>query len=119
MTESIKYLNRTLDYGLVEHGTEATVMIGEIYTRLADELIRSDRPAELSALELEQYEILLEEQAFPFEEQAIALHELNVGRIKDDVYDAWVARSIDALRELMPSRYDKTELVESHVATLQ
>ena len=34
----------------------------------------------LKKLELEQYNVLLEEQAFPFEEQAIKLHETNAAR---------------------------------------
>ena len=37
----------------------------------------SERPKELSKVELEQYNVLLEEQAFPFEEKAIELHEVN------------------------------------------
>src|SRR5690606_26955113 len=66
--------------------------------------------------ELEQYDILLEEQAFPFEEEAIALHERNAARTADGIYDEWVERSIVALGELMPVRYAKRELAEPEVA---
>ena len=70
---------------------------------------RSWTPPELGPLELEQYEILLEEQAYPFEEQAIALHEANVARTRDAVYDEWVVASFDRLAELMPGRYARME----------
>ena len=66
-------------------------------------------PSGLSELETEQYEILLEEQAYPFEEQAIALHEINVQRAWQGVYDRWVAASFKALAGLMPGRFDKAE----------
>ena len=39
----------------------------------------SERPKTLKGDALEQYNLLLEEQVFPFEEQAIQIHELNVG----------------------------------------
>lgn len=119
MAAAIEYLDKTLDYGLAEHATEATLLIAGLYAHMAVELMESDRPADLSALESEQYEILLEEQAFPFEERAIEFHEFNVGRIKDEIYDAFVARSLDVLRDMMPVRYGKTEKVESHAASLQ
>ena len=40
----------------------------------------SERPKKLSKAELEQYNVLLEEQAFPFEEKAAELHEVNAHR---------------------------------------
>ena len=78
----------------------------------------SQRPAELSAEELEQYDILLEEQAFPFEEQAIELFEANAARTRDGIYDASVRRSFTRLAALMPARYAKPERSENLVASL-
>jgi hypothetical protein len=75
----------------------------------------SDRPDNLSELELEQYEILLEEQAFPFEEQAISLHEINMRRSWEGVYDDWVKKSFVELGQLMPARFDKPELEVAYV----
>ena len=43
----------------------------------------SQRQKNLSKDELEQYDVLLEEQAFPFEEKAIKLHEVNAARARD------------------------------------
>ena len=67
----------------------------------------------------EQYDVLLEEQAFPFEEKAIELHETNAQRTGDGVYDEWVQRSFDVLAKLKPARYAKAEISEDYVPTLR
>ena len=81
--------------------------------------VASERPRELKKDELEQYNVLLEEQAFPFEEQAIKLHEVNAARTVDGFYDEWVQKSLAALVELMPARYAKPEIGESLVAAIR
>ena len=82
------------------------------------DLLESEKPADLAGEELEQYDLLLEEQAFPFEEKAIELHALNAGRSADGVYDEWVRRSFTRLAELSPARYARTERSEAYVANL-
>ena len=93
--------------GVAEIATEATHRVGSIYLTLSRDLMASQRPAGLSALELEQYELLLEEQAFPIEEQAIDVFETNVARMDQGVYNVWIQRSIEALAEIVPARYAK------------
>ena len=66
----------------------------------------------------DRYNALLDEQSFPFEEQAIAIHEINAKRVLDGVYDDSVRASFKALAELKPARYGKTELSVGGVATL-
>ncbi len=78
----------------------------------------SERPKNLSKDELEQYNVLLEEQAFPFEEKAIKLHEVNVGRAKDGADDEWVQKSFGALAQLNPGRYGKVEIGEQQVESI-
>ena len=62
--------------------------------------------------------LLLEEQAFPFEEQAISLHEINMRRSWDGVYDDWVKKSFGELARLMPGRFDKRELEMSYAQAI-
>ncbi|MEZ5500137.1 MAG: tetratricopeptide repeat protein [Steroidobacteraceae bacterium] len=97
------------DYRIAEVTTAATFEMAELYRGLGRDLMASERPKGLSADELEQYDLLLEEQAFPFEEQAIEMHEVNTARIADGVYDASVQQSFVALAKLKPARYGKTE----------
>ncbi|MCX7063827.1 MAG: tetratricopeptide repeat protein, partial [Proteobacteria bacterium] len=96
-------------YGVAEFSTASTYQIADTYAALARELMASAPPAGLSALEREQYVVLLEEQALPFEDLAISIHEVNVRRSSQGIYDAWLRKSFDALRSLVPARYDRPE----------
>ena len=58
---------------------------------------------------MEQYEILLEEQAFPFEEKSVKLLAANAERAWDGFYDDWVKQSLKELAKLLPARYGKHE----------
>ncbi|HHJ12779.1 MAG TPA: tetratricopeptide repeat protein [Gammaproteobacteria bacterium] len=105
-------------YKVAEVSTEATYRIGELYRDFARALMESERPRKLDPEALEQYEILLEEQAFPFEEKAIEIHETNAARTAEGLYDAWVRKSLARLAELLPVRYAKPEKGEDFVAAL-
>ena len=107
------------DYQVAEVTTAATFEMAELYRTLAHDIMHSERPPNLKGDALEEYNSLLEEQVFPFEEQAIKAHELNAARAKDGLYDEWVRKSFAALAELKPSRYGKTELTEDVVARLE
>jgi len=119
MEAALNAFGRAADYGVAEVTTAATYEIAELYHGLSRDLFESERPADLNELELDQYEILLEEQAFPFEEQAIELHEVNAARTAEGVYDESVRKSLAALAELLPVRYAKPEMGEAYVVALQ
>jgi tetratricopeptide (TPR) repeat protein len=105
-------------YQVAEVTTAATYEMAELYRTLAHDVMNSERPKNLKGEELEEYNSLLEEQVFPFEEQAIKAHEINTVRAKDGVYDEWVQKSFKVLAELKPARYGKTELTQDVDATL-
>ena len=65
------------DYGVADVTTAATYHIAALYQDFGKALLASQRPKKLSKAELEQYNVMLEEQAFPFEEKATELHEVN------------------------------------------
>ncbi|MDH5786238.1 MAG: tetratricopeptide repeat protein, partial [Chromatiales bacterium] len=101
-----------LDKQVAETTTNAAYHIAELQRRFGKALLESQRPAGLNGDEMEQYEMLLEEQAYPFEENALDIHESNVSRIRAGVYDMWTQRSLDSLSMLQPARYYKPELAE-------
>lgn len=101
--------NQTLAYKVEEFSTAANFSIADIYHQLAKDLMTSSKPENLNALELEQYDLLLEEQAYPFEEKAIDIHETNAERSWQGSYDTWIQKSFSALEKLLPSRYNKQE----------
>ncbi|HWV14123.1 MAG TPA: tetratricopeptide repeat protein [Cellvibrio sp.] len=109
LDKALKGQEAVLKYGVAEFTTQASFRIGEIYAQLSRDLLKSERPKDLDALALEQYDLLLEEQAFPFEEKAIQVHQANAQRSWTGIYDSWVKDSFVALAGLLPARYKKSE----------
>ncbi len=107
------------DYGVAEVTTAATFHVAALYQDFGRALTTSERPKKLSKSEREQYDVMLEEQAFPFEEKAIELHELNARRASEGLYDRWVQASFAALRELRPVRYAKSERSEGVIDAIR
>jgi len=119
METALKAYSQAADYQVAEVTTAATYESAELYRQLGKDLMSSERPKNLSKDELEQYDVLLEEQAFPFEEKAIQLHEVNTARAKDGTYDEWVQKSFAALAQLNPGRYAKVEIGEQQVESIR
>jgi tetratricopeptide (TPR) repeat protein len=105
-------------YGVAEVTTAATYEMAGLYETLAHDVLGSERPRKLTGQELDEYNSLLEDQVFPFEEQAIKIYGLNAARASHGVYDEWVRKSFAALAQLDPARYGKTELMSDVVTTL-
>lgn len=112
MQQALKYYAYVLEIGETSFVTAALYQTASIYQDLASQLISSQRPKNLSAEELEQYEILLEEQAFPFEDRAIQSYIKNTDLLSQHTYDQWIKKSYQQLRLLLPVRYAKDEKVE-------
>ena len=119
MEAALKAYTQAADYQVADVTTAATFESAELYRQLGKDLMSSERPKNLSKDELEQYDVLLEEQAFPFEEKAIKLHEVNAARTKSGNYDEWVQKSFTALAQLNPGRYGKVELSEPLVESIR
>ena len=98
-----------LEYEVGEVTAAATFYLAEVYARFNKDLKESERPAGLSALEREEYELAIEEQAYPFEEKAIEMHKSNLELISLGVYNEWIDRSLQKLAKFVPARYDKPE----------
>lgn len=109
MDKTLDMYKAIMDFGIAEFVTEANHKIAAIYGTLSSNLMDSQRPDGLDALALEQYEILLEEQAYPFEEKAIDLYLSNTQRTQSGIYDNWVKESFEALAKILPARYGKRE----------
>jgi outer membrane protein assembly factor BamD (BamD/ComL family)/LysM repeat protein len=76
-------------------------------------------PRGLNPMELEEYELAIEEQAYPFEEKAIEVHESNLKLIARGVYNDWVDKSLQKLAVFMPARYAKAEASSEIVGSLE
>ncbi|HET8870498.1 MAG TPA: tetratricopeptide repeat protein, partial [Aquabacterium sp.] len=109
LEEALQAFALASEPGVAEVSTEVTYQVASLYRDFGKAILGSQRPKKLSDVELEQYNVLLEEQALPFEEKASDMHEVNARRAAQGIYDEWVQRSFDALAELLPVRYGKRE----------
>jgi len=119
MKKALTAYGKAADYAIETVTTASAYYIASIYYDFSQALLGSERPRGLSADELEQYDILLEEQAYPFEEKAIEIYETNAQRTSEGVYDEWVKNSMIKLAELLPIRYAKSERSEHLVEAIQ
>jgi tetratricopeptide (TPR) repeat protein len=109
MALALGSLTRLLEYQVSETTTAATYYIAEIYLQFSQALAKSERPTTLNELELEQYELALEEQSYMFEEKAISVYQKNTELLDAGIHDPWVDRSIARLSTLFPAQYAKQE----------
>lgn len=105
-------------YQVADVTAAATFYIAEIYFEFSKALLASERPADLPANALVDYELALEEEAFPFEEQSIEVHEQNFALIASGVFNPWIERSLAKLSHLMPGRYAKAEISSGFLGSI-
>jgi len=104
-----EHLDNLFGYEVEEITSAATFYLAEMYYDFNRKLVTSERPDDLSPLEKEQYELSIEEQAFPFEEKAIQIHQKNLELMTRNIFNSWIEKSIDKLAILVPARYAKFE----------
>ena len=113
LNEALDYYSRTVEFKVPDHITAATYQIGLLFEGFRDALLESERPGGLTAQQAEQYNLLLEEQAYPYEEKAIAAYEANVRLARREaLYDEWIKKSYQQLAGLLPARYARPEMTE-------
>lgn len=110
MDRALDAFGSLVDYEIADVTGAATFYIAEIYLEFSDALLSSERPAGLSPAELLDYELVIEEEAYPFEEQAIEVHEKNFEMLASGIHNPWVQQSLDKLVVLMPGRYARSEI---------
>jgi tetratricopeptide (TPR) repeat protein len=109
MDTAMQALEGLINYEVGEVTAAATFYMAEVYYDFSRSLLDSERPTGLGAAELTEYEEVLEEEAFPFEELAIEVHEKNLELLSAGVYNRWIENSFARLAKLMPGRYAKEE----------
>ena len=112
LKEAVNAYEQVIGYGVREYVTQSSHALGELYLQLADDLLASERPKGLDELAREQYDILLTEQAYPFEQQGLSLLENNAQRSWQGIYDDGVKASFATLAKRWPLRYGKDEVIQ-------
>ncbi len=118
MQEAIKAYTKLVDFQVADVTAAATYYIAEIYYDFSRALAKSERPKNLNAEELEQYELALEDQIFPFEEKAINTHKKNLELIRLGVFSSWIDKSIGKLAAMVPAAYARKESSTGYIDTI-
>jgi len=107
-----------VDYQVADVTAASTFYIAEIYFNFSRSLLQSEKPDNLSDVELEEFNSMLEEQSFPFEEKAIKVHEKNIELLASGIFSTWIDRSIEKLAKLVPARFDKPEEPSDYISKI-
>jgi cellulose synthase operon protein C len=118
MDATIEAMDRLVDYEIADVTAAATYYMAETYFDFSRALIESERPAGLGPAELAEFELVLDEEAFPFEERAIDVHEKNIELLQAGVFNEWTGKSLGRLTELMPGRYAKDEVSAGFIGAI-
>jgi hypothetical protein len=81
-------------------------------------LRESERPGDLDDDERLEYDDVLEEEAFPFEERAISVHEKNLELVSAGVWSEWIEKSLSRLAERSPGRFARREASAGPIETI-
>ncbi len=119
MDKTLGVLEGLVAYEVADVTAAATYYIAQVYLNFSASLLESERPAGLTPAEMNSYELVIEEEAYPFEEQAISVHEENFELLAAGIYNPWVQKSLDRLAILMPGRYAKNETSEGFVGAIE
>ncbi len=110
MDAAMEAMDGLVEYEIGEVTAAATYYMAEVYFDFSRSLAESERPSDLQPADLQAYEQALDEEAFPFEEKAIGLHEKNLELLRAGVFNAWIEKSLGRLADMVPGRYAKHEM---------
>lgn len=110
-----KLYTAAYEYRSPEVMSESLFSIAEMYYGFSQDVLSSTRPAGLNEEEMEQYEIGLEDLAFPVEEKAIEIYESNLAHINQGLFNGWTKKSFNRLKKIFPVRYARKVKVDEYV----
>ena len=92
----------------------ASYKMGFLYRQFADDLRKVPVPEGLSTSDQQTYIAIIEEQAGPFDQLALELHQANIERAWRGQFNNWISQSYGEMKNLNPQRFNKTELMVSY-----
>jgi len=119
MDAATKAFGGLVDYQVGEVTAAATFYMAEIYANFSQALRESERPPDLGADALKDYDQQLAAAAHPLEEKAIAVHEKNLQLMRRGLNNAWTQKSLDRLAALKPDTYARAEITSGFLGSLE
>lgn len=105
---------KAAEYGILEFVTMSSYKIGQLYEAFATALREAPKPSGLSASDVGVYSEIIEEQASPFDQLAVDVHQANIDRAWEGHFNEWIDQSFTAIKRLYPARYDKEEVTADY-----
>jgi cellulose synthase operon protein C len=119
MDSATKTFGALVDYQVGEVTAAATFYMAEIYANFSQALRESERPADLGADALKDYEQQLAAAAQPLDDKAIGVHEKNLELMRRGLNNAWTQKSLERLAALKPDAYARTEISSGFLGSLE
>ena len=99
-------------YRIADVITAANFFIGRALELFGHDIMSSPKPEGLTPPELEEYELALQEMAFPFETKALEAYRVNIQRsVKLEILDPWIEKTFERMAELAPWSYQRNESI--------
>jgi hypothetical protein len=119
MDTASKTFARLVDYQVGEVTAAATFYMAEIYANFSQALRESERPADLGADALKDYEQQLAAAAQPLADKAIGVHEKNLELMRRGLSNPWTEKSLERLAALKPDTYARAEISSGFLTSLE
>ncbi|MDF1535536.1 MAG: tetratricopeptide repeat protein [bacterium] len=92
--------------------TASNFFIGRALELFKEDILASPVPPGLDQEAREEYDLLLQEMAFPFEEKALNAYRVNIKRsVTLEMLDPWIEKTYERMAELAPWAYQRDEAV--------
>src|SRR5262252_1712213 len=119
MDSATKAFARLVEYQVGEVTAAATFYMAEIYANFSQALRESERPADLGAEDLKDYDQQLAAAAQPLDAKAIGVHEKNLELMRRGLNNTWTQKSLDRLAALKPDTYARAEISSGFLGSLE
>jgi tetratricopeptide (TPR) repeat protein len=114
LENALSRFQASAEFGILEFVTMSSFKIGFLYRQFALDLRGAPIPNGLSAEDKKIYADIIEEQAQPFDQLAVEVQQTNIDRAWQGQFDQWIGKSFDEMKVLLPSRFNKPELIVSY-----
>ncbi|MEK6726683.1 MAG: tetratricopeptide repeat protein [Deltaproteobacteria bacterium] len=104
----LKDYSQVIKYKVLELQPEVYFKMGTALENFKETMIQSERPSGMSKEELEEYSFLLEERAYPYEEQSVKAFEKGLlAGVRNRINNDWVDKCFKKLASIRPAVYKR------------
>ncbi|MBI5599346.1 MAG: tetratricopeptide repeat protein [Deltaproteobacteria bacterium] len=97
-----------VDENIPELLPEIFFSMGTAFENFRDAVLRSERPSDMTEDELREYNFLIEETAYPYEDRAVGAYTSGMKTgLSQKLFDEWVDKSLERLAILRPALYKR------------